>query len=411
MFLLRRNLPWAWAGWIDDFNRPVQNPIRQPWKRFGSGGGGDLNALQELHIQSYGDPALAGGVSYEFEPFSPNYGFEAEIWFPATGIVAQSFWVYLMNNWAKIGGSLAFKQITAIGCVHQVADGDTVKVYQIPNLGASGDVIGSGAAPTAFNGNYFRLKFFVEADRWVRCWMNDIFVCQAQLSDAYKTSPGHRGLNLNALRTDAWVRWVKWFDRPSSLPPAGVWQSIFYDDFAGASGNLNGVNGWTQLGANAGVTSGWWATSGTDDGSRAIIRDTGLATGRMRVEGTIRSPNSVADCSLYARVNGSGGTQAVAANIYSNKVYISRLSGSMTSPSWSDYIAVTSGISIGDGDRITFSVYGDVAWIEQNGTPIAYAGNINAAVPVANSWAGARVSRASFNNSGSWDDIRIYSGL
>lgn len=398
------------AGWYDSFDRAVQNPVTQPWRHFGLNGGGDINSLQELHIQSYGDPALAGGVSYEFEAFTPHYGFEAEIWFPATGITGQSFWIYIGENWSKAGSLPNMNQVTAIGAVH-VAAGDSVQIYQIPNLGATGSSIASGTPPVAFNGNYFTLKFLVEDDRWVRCYFNDVFMCQAALSPSYRTDQSLRGLNLNALRTDGWVRWVKWFDRDPSVPTGLVWNSVFVETFDRANGAAG--NGWTTDGTSVGITANSWGmnTGSPSDGSRGLTRDTGITNGRMRVEATVGGQHGISntqDSSIILCSN-AGRTQGLAANIFGNKAFLARWSGSLTSPTFTDLSARTNDITLANGDVLAANLYDGVMWLENatTGERYVYADNVHAVVPASNSWAGLRVERAVFVNSNSWNAVTI----
>lgn len=408
MFLLRRNLPLAWAGWYDDFTSYSVGTIQPPWVHLGDGTTADIDVLHRLHIPSNFATSNVGGESYEFMPFTPNWGLELSFEFPVTGLAGQGFSVYLTDSWTKIGAT--FANCIGVRMLHDPAlFSDSVQVTEFDSPTSANFSFTRWDSPVTFNGTVLNLRVWVDEDQFIRVWLQDTYLGSVMVTSAYKFSPTRRCVRFsNVALCDVWVHSVDHYDRPGSFPNANVWSSIFYDDFARPDGAVG--NGWTQSGSDAQLTSGVWVHTGGTDDSCAILRDTGLTGGKVRVMGTVRSPNGTADCSLYALAN-SAGTQALAANIYNNKIYISRLSGSLTSPTWNDYTALTSGVAVNDGDQIALGVYGDLAWIEQNGTRVAYASGISTLIPATNSLAGARVSHSSLNASGGWDDIRIYSGI
>ncbi len=404
-FLLRRNLPLAWAGWYDNFSSYSAGTIEAPWVHLGDGTAATISSSQ-IVIPSNTSTSNGGGESYEFMPFTPNWGFEAYLNDPVTGALAQTFNVYFTDSWSKIGA--AFANMAGVRLVHGV-DSELVAITEFSSFLSVASVIGEWTSPVTFDAGWLTLRIWVDEDLFMRIWINGIYVGAGQLDSTYAFGATRRCVRFcNTCLNTVTMAWVDHYDRPGSFPNANVWSSIFYDAFGRSDGAIG--NGWTQIGSDAQLTSGVWVHTGGTDDSDAIIRDTGLTGGKVRVTGTIRSPNGTADCSLYALVN-SGGTQALAANVYSNKVYISQLSGSLTSPTWTDFAPLTSGVTIADGDQISLGVYGDVAWIEQNGNRILRAAGISGAIPATNSLAGARVSHKSFNASGGWDDIRIYSGV
>lgn len=409
MFLLKRSPPWAWAGWIDDFNRPVEVPIQQPWGLWGSSGGAEINNLQEMRvINSTRDLMLAGGPSYEFMPFTPNYGIEYEVWWPSsTGFVADALMLFLMENYSKVGRSLS--NLTIVGLWNRPAiDGQTVKISTLPGYPSSVDFthLASGASPVAFNGNAVHLKILVDADALVRCYVNNQIVCQALLTGDYKTGPGRRGVNISSFGPDAWFRWIKVYDRPSIIPNPDAWISQFYDDFNRANGAPG--NGWTQMGAEGQIVSGSYSMTGGTNGSRAIIRNTGVTTGRQRVEAIAGGANGVSDTrdsSLVLRCNAEG-TQGLSLNFFSNHAYLARFSTSLNGGSVTFHDFVDTGVTVNNGDKLAFSAIGDTAWGEINGNIVIIAGNVSAVVPETNSYAGLRVERDG-DYSHSWNDFRF----
>ena len=413
MFLLRRNLPRAYAWWHDEFERPPENPVKWPWVHLGDGTPSAINSLGELQVFQNATTTNGGGASYEFMPFTPNWGFETEFFWPVGGLAAQSLDFMFTNTWADIGA--AFVNCVGVRFFYRTAPlASNIYIAEYPAVIAIGTLLGTYDTPAAFGGQ-LTLRVWVEDDQWMRVWINGIYVGSRTVEPGFKLGPGRRCIRiLNGSYADAYLRWVSHFDRPASIPPDEVWQSDFYDDFNGRSGNQNGVNGWTQLGTNAAVVSDSWATTGTTDGSRGLIRDTGNTSGRMRIEATVGGAsgiNNTADSGLVLCSN-SAGTQGLSANIFGNKIYLSEFSSSLNgSPTFSDQTSMTTGITVNTGDKVAFSVYNGIAWIEVAGQRRLYSGTANATVPATNSWAGLRVERASSNNSCSWNDVRIFSGL
>lgn len=417
-FLLRRNLPWAWAGWYDSFVRPPEDPIKAPWAHWGSSsvGNGRINASEEMEVDgAFGLSEFFGGVSYEFQPFTGAWGFDYEVWWPTTsGFAANTLYTFIMQDWSRAQYS-AYSNFTSVGLWHRPAiDGDTVKISQYSSLSGTGDVRGEGPSPIGWNGSTITVKCWIEADSYVRVWVNNVLCAQGMLTGAWRTGPGRRGINFcNYASNVAYYRWVWIYDRPSSVPSINVWSSSFYDDFNRANGAPG--NGWTQIGTNAAIASNSWSTTGTTDGSRGLIRDTGITSGRVRVEATVGGNsgiNNTADSGLVL-CSTAAGDQGLCANIFGNQVFISRFSTALSGnpPTFTDLMALTTGVTVATGDVMAFSVYNGFAWLERNGTPIVYATGVHSVVPATNSYAGLRVERSSSNNSNSWNDVRIYSGI
>ncbi|WP_109527282.1 MULTISPECIES: hypothetical protein [Nocardia] len=409
-FLLRRSVPRAWAGWRDDFNTyPVGN-IQRPWVHLADGTVAQFNSSGELRLPANFFSGNGGGESYEFQPFTPNWGMEYEIWWPVTGVASQGFTMYFTDSWARIGG--AFANMVGVRMLHDVTR-DYLQLSEFTDGWSVAQPNGAWDSPVVYNGNDLHVKIWVENDTWVRIWVNDIYVGSSMITPAFKLGPDRRCLRtLNTSLADVYMRWIDHYDRPPSVPNMSVWSSILFDDFNRADGAVGSP--WTQLGTNAGIVSNSWSTTGTTDGSRGLLWNTTLTGGKVRVEATVGgnlAPHATAASSLIVCSN-SAGTQGLCANIYSGSVYISRFSTAISgTPTMTDFQALTSGVSIASGDKLAFCVYNGFTFLEKNGTPIIYAGNAHGTVPASNTYAGLRVGRTSGNNSNSWNDVRIYSGI
>lgn len=405
-FLIRRNLPWAWAGWVDDFNRPPENPIKQPWGHFGDGSRAVLNSANEMHMPANYSSTIGGGESYEFQPFTPNFAMEWEMWWPVEGLAAQYFNLCIMENWAKVGPS--FADSVLIRCRHApVVGADDVHIIEFDGLMSSGNDLAGASSPVPYYGNSVTLKVLIDNDALCRVYINGLARCQAQLTPSHRPHPGKRGLNFfnNAL-CDAWIRWAKIYDRPTDFPLSSLWVNSFYDDFNRTPGAVG--NGWTQVGANAAIANNSWSATGTSNSSTGLIRDTGITGGSQRIEaiaGGNNAPNASADSSLILRCNAAG-TEGLAANFFSGHIYLSRWTGSLSSPTFADFVHTPA--TIAAGDKLQFSTVGDYAWIEVNDVLVCQA-QLFGAVSSSNSWAGLRVERSG-SNSHSWNDARILAG-
>lgn len=412
-FLVRRNLPKAWAGFRDTFDRPPQNPLQPPWRHLG-GGESSINNIEELVITQQIVNDDGRGPSYTYMPFTDCWGFETEVWYPVEGVDNQIFMMGFTNTWANV--SSAFTNVFGVWLYHDLGGADLIQTGEVPQMWAAIERRQSWPSPVgAFQGQTLTVRLWCEADEWVRIWLNGIFVGAAMISPAYKLGPGRRCMRfMNRSYCNVWVRWVHHYDRPPSTPrptsPA-AWASSFYDDFNRADSNTVG-NGWTKLDdTRSGIWANSWSTNTTDDGQRAILRDTGITSTRMRIEGTVGGAvgvNSAQDSGLILYSN-SVATQGLSANIFSGKVYISRFSGSVGN--FTDISALTSGVTVNNGDLVAFTVWDGTAWIEINGTRVLYADNVHFVVPSTNTHAGLRTKRAAFNTSHSWNDVRILTAV
>ncbi len=405
-FLIRRNLPLAWAGWADDFARPPENPLKHPWKHLG-GGESYINDIEELVVTAQDVNPDGRGPSYEWMPFTPNWGFETEIWYPVEGLDNQHFFVTFTNTWVNVEST--YLHAPAVVFRHNLWPApEGIWYTEIENMWS--DIV-SGASqfdsPVAtFMGQPLTLRVWIENDEYVRIWCNNSYIGSANISPSYKLGPGRRCMRfVNRSYCNVWVRWVKAYDRPPTVPPKSVWTSLFYDDFNRADGPVG--NGWTQLGTDAGIVSNRYAHTGTNTNSVGLIRNVGNLDGRARIECVVRNPSGV-DGSLMLFCNAAG-DQALVANIFNNHVYLGRMTSSVNgTPTFFDF--QDGDVTINDGDTLAFTVYDEISWLEVNGVPKLYAGNVHNVVPHTNAYAGLRVRRDG-SDSVKFDDVRIYSGV
>lgn len=405
-FLIRRNLPWAWAGYRDLdalHSRPDQNPVQAPWKSVNSSRLVQLVSNQLVIADALSTPFQVGGVSYEFMPYTKNWGVEFDINIDGNVIQQQFFAMAFSSSWAKVGFSDLIEVPMVAIWRDPASTTQNIRVIVYRSLAQIDTLAQTGSIDGLINKNWYRIKMWVDNDRYVRVFINDTLYFAYWLPSQYATGPNKRGLNLlNQTTNPAYIKSYFHYDRPTDFQTGITWHNqVVYDDFARADGAVG--NGWLQVGTDAGIVGGRWATTGTNNGSRALLRDTAVTHGAQRVEGVIRSPSSTSDSSLYLRVS-SDGTNGLAANFYSGGIYLSRFTGGLASPTMIDY--VSTGLAINDGDQLALSVNGECAWVEVNGT-IQLMAYLNGYVPGTNQWAGARVGRKSSSNSGSWDDLRI----
>ncbi|MEU9515935.1 hypothetical protein [Micromonospora sp. NPDC048169] len=408
-FLIRRNLPLAWAGWYDSFDTYGVGPMRRPWVWLGDGTRGDYNALGEFHLPANYFTNNGGGPSYEFQPFTPHWGLEWEVWWPVEGLAAQSFTCFITDSWARVGA--LFQNLLGIQLRH-TSSGDTIGINGYPTIIGFNDHEGQFTPPAPYFGKYTTVRIWCENDEFLRLWVDGQYMGSQMLTNpTFKPGPDRRCVRfLNAALCDCWMRWIQHYDKPSSVPNKNVWVPQLTDNFNREDGPVD--NGWTQIGTNAGLVGGSWANTGTTDGSRGLLRNTGISTGRVRIEATVGGavgPNNTASSGLVLCSNAAG-TSGLIANVIAGQLGIGYFSDSLSGnpPTFTYYRTLTTGVTVSAGDKIAFSSYGSLIWIEVNGTPRLYAVSDTY---TANTYAGLRVSRASSTYSASWNDVTIFTGL
>lgn len=405
-FLLRRSKALVLAGWYDDFTSyPVGN-IVAPWVHLADGSTATINSSAQLVLPSNFSSTNGGGESYEWQPFTPNWGIDINLTNAVSGAAAQQMFIMFTDSWTEIGG--AFQNMAGIALKHApAAGGDTIVVYELPQIFASGTTLASWTSPVAYGGT-LTVRIWVDDDQYLRVFVNGTYVGGTLISSStYKFGPNRRCIRtLNECLNSVLFNTLYHYDRATSFP-ANVWSQTFHDNLTSSGG------GWTQIGSGGALSGSGWQQSSSSDGSNAIIRDTGNTSLKQRVTATVSgTPTSSADAGLMLGGN-STGTNGYTCNFYSNAVYISEYTTSLSGnpPTMHDFASNTN-VTISNGDVLTFSIYGDYAWVEQNGNRICYAGTISPnSVPSGGSWGGARVSHKSSNYSSGFSDITFYSGI
>jgi hypothetical protein len=406
---IRRHWPLAVAGWrdLDTYHsRPDENPIRPPWKRTNSSRTVQLISNQLVIANALETPFQVGGVSYEMMPFTPNFGCEYDIRIDGN-IIQQQMWLMAISpSWAKVGFTdlINLPMVAIWRDPASTTQNIRIVIYrslaQIDTLAQSGNIDG------LINNNWYRLKMLVERDRLIRVYVNDTIYFAYWLPEQYKSGPLARGINmLNQTTNPAYIRNFVLYDRQSDFPTMvdADWALVKSDDFQRADGAVG--NGWTQVGTDAGIVGGKWASTGTANGSRALLTNTATTDGRQRVVGRFGSaPNGTADSSLLLRVAADRST-GLAANYYNGRIYLSRFTGGVTNPTMLDY--QSDAAALNGTETVEFACDAQHAWIEVNGATAVMA-DLNNQVPIADSWAGARVERTSGTASPSWDSLAVY---
>lgn len=408
-WLLRRHMPLARAGWRDiDTNhaRPNEDPIQKPWRRTNSNRRVWLEG-NVLKIADYSDTVFqVGGVSYEQMCFTPNWGCEFDLNIDGNIVQAQYWGACISPSWAKVnfGDLIGLPMITVFRDATSAVN--TIRIMVYTSLSSIDTLVQTGTMTGLMNRSTYRFKFLVDRDRLVRVYTNNVLRLQFWLPSGYKSGPGRRAVNF-VNQTSAWSEQKNFFlfDQSSIFPSGARWEAAYSDTFNRADGAAGSP--WTQYGTSASIVSNSWSTTGTSDGSRLLVQNSGSSGGVQRVEAVIGgniAPNSATEASLIARLN-STGTDGLACNVFSNAIYLARMSSGPTNPTMTDFTRTTE-VTVAAGDTVALSVVGDAAWVELNGA-LVLAADINGTIPVTNSWRGLRVARRSFTNGASWNSVSL----
>jgi hypothetical protein len=415
-WFLKRAQALARQGWRDDFTRADESPIKQPWRPWGSSVTADLVG-NRMRIND-ADWFQTGGIGFEHQPLTPNWGIEFRTEFASYSGGDSGIKLSISNNWPQGGASKRYIPVISMAKDTDSEDPTThrITLYRkdtesFLNLGTVADIYSFSSVEWAMPHNW-RIRCF--NDKTFAIWMDDIVRIVYTYSDsdaAYRPGPGTRGVNFQRIGSsiDCFIDNFAIYDMLVPLPTADQWVSQFYDDFNRTNNTTIG-NGWTKVGANAAISSNAYATTGTTDGSRGIYQSTPLSSGNMRLETVWGGPNNVTvfQCSsLIGRMN-SAGSLGIAANFFSDKIYIAKMTGSLSSPTFVD-LAVSKSLpaNVANGAKYALCIYGDEAWVEDAaGNFLVFADGINAASPDTNRYFGARVQRGAFINSQSFNDYR-----
>ncbi|EKT83030.1 hypothetical protein Mbo4_023 [Rhodococcus phage Mbo4] len=201
---------------------------------------------------------------------------------------------------------------------------------------------------------------------------------------------------------EAWcwtgTAWIQLYITPTSI----------VDDFNRANSTTIGGVGWTEYGTAASIVSNSLAWSGGSDGSGGVVTNGSINTDDGYVEvvlGGANAPNGTADASIVGRAN-LAGSAGIAANIFSDKCYLSALSGSLTSPSFTDFASNTS-VSFSTGDTVRLEFEQNSFTLRKNGTSVLTAsGTVNTGPSYRHG--GLRVEHAFFNQfSSSFNSFKL----
>lgn len=426
MYLLKRGRALAKQGWRPDFS-VGQNPPQQPWKPWGDSTAADISG-GDLFIGDSGslwDMGPRGGWGSEYFALTGNWGMEFGLDLNTTGILGgRNFTMYIGKNWVHGGDPTAVKYQVALKWEQwstgtgedsenhfgmslwlddkdSAIDGPRKVTYEFNSLGEL-------TTPRTW-----RFKFI--NDNTVVMWMDGIvrwvYTIPASLEGgAFLRGPGLRSVAMRAFFFDAWIT------NPATgpmfydyvLPPPSWSADEFYDNFD--RGNGAPANGWVTVGANVAINSNslGLASGFLSDGPRGAWRSSNPAsTGNMRISVTIGGAHGVSSSqasSVIGRMNGAGNV-GISLNIFSNKIYIAKYSGTFTSPTFVDY--GMDNVTISNGDVLDFCINDDECWVERGGATLLYVDGINAHSPASNSIYGTIFSRGAFVNSCSFNDLRV----
>jgi len=423
MYLLKRGRALSKQGWKPDLS-VNQNPPLQPWRPWGDMTNADITGGKLIIRDSGSFWGLGprGGWGSEYFPLTGNWGLEWSMNMNSIGILGgRTFSIYLGKNWVYGGDPTAVKYQVLFRWEHYTtedSEGETEDHYAASLfLDDKDSVIDSprkatydmGSLSNLMNPHTWRIKCV--NDNTLILWMDGIvrwvYTIPASLEGGgFLRGPGLRAQAMRASFCEAEIE--NWYIYDYVLPPP-TWDSdLFYDNFNRSDGAP--ANGWTTVGSNVTITSNSLgiSTGFLSDGSRGAWRNASPATsGDMRLSVTVGGTHGVSSAqasSVIGRMNAAGNL-GIALNIFSNKLYIAKFSGSLSSPTFVDY--GTDNVTISNGDVLDFCFNDDECWVERGGVTLLYADGINAHSPATNWYYGLRFSRGAFVNSNSFNDFRL----
>lgn len=424
MYLLKRGRALAKQGWKADLS-VNQNPPQQPWKPWGDSTPADITS-GKLWIRdsgSFWSLGPRGGWGTEFVPLTANWGMEWTMDMNSVGFLggARNFNLYIGKNWINGGDPTAVKYLVSIKWENyqtEDSNGNTVQNYAVSfyldDLNSALDQprkvsYDMGNATNFYAIHTWRIKVIDDNTfvLWIDGVVRMVYTIPASLEGGgFLRGPGLRATAMRASFQEAGISDLWIYDYV--LPPPTWSADIFYDNFNRSNGAPG--NGWATVGSNVVVISN---SLGLDsgflsDGSRGAWRNANpLSTGNMRLSVTVGGAHAVASAqgsSVIGRMNAAGNL-GIALNIFSNRLYISRFSGSLSSPTFSDY--GTDAVTINNGDVLDFCFNDDECWVERAGATLLYVDGINAHSPETNRYYGARFNRGAFVNSCAFNDYRV----
>lgn len=424
MWLLKRSRPLSKQGKIDTFNRANEDPPKQPWKPWGDMTPADItdNKLYIRDSASFFGLGPRGGWGSEYFPLTANWGIEWTMQIIDTSIVGTNYFsMYLGKNWTAGGDPTEVKYQVSFRWEHYTTtdnDDNTDHHFEATMWLDDKDSTFDGPRKVAFdmvtNTNFhavhnWRIKCI--NDNTFVLWMDGIvrwvYTIPASLEGGgFLRGPGLRSQAMRSAFCDTQIE--NWYVY-DYVAPAPTWSSdVFYDNFNRANGAP--ANGWTTVGSDVVINSNSLGIAGgfLSDGNRGAWRSGApLTTGNMRLSVTLGGAHGVSnaqDSSVVGRMNAAG-TLGICLNIFSNKIYIAKFTGSLSSPTFTDL--GMDELTLNNGDVISFIINGDEAWAEYAGQVLLYVDGINAHSPETNRYYGARFKRGAFVNSVAFNDYRV----
>lgn len=339
-FLIRRNRPLAYAGWEDNFNRPDEDPIQQPWgigtKSRLNVEGGKIRNNQLILAANY--LTYDTGLSYEHQPFTENWGYEVNfLTARQSGAGARVMGPWLGPSWSKLGQSF-------IGSISQTMG------YREPLLGLTSycgifialsndgvSNVGLGlyeffAPGILWDGNAHTSRVWIDQDKTIRWWIDGRLVVANTIPERHRNllQDGRRAINFNnQLFGEAIVDSFKLYDRPSDLKSRWKTTPLWQDDFNRANNTTIG-NGWTKQGRTNSViaTNSWSVTAGFgDDYVKWIVQAQRTPPVPYKIEVTLGGRDAPQDDKpqiIAARIN-EAGTNGIALVFSKNRMQLMRI--------------------------------------------------------------------------------------
>ena len=405
-FLLKRNKPKSRAYWLDEFERQ-EDPIAVPWRHLGDGWSKMVNG--ELVISGNGLSTNGGGVSYGREPLTPTWGLEIDYYWAPSGTSQRTFLFGITNMFADIGAK--FEKVIGVILGYSPVYGHQISVVAIPSFwGQTSNIVIINKKAPSFGGN-MTLKLLIDKDSYGRLYHNGTFIGAFIIPDGYLLAPRRRSLRIfNGGYEEAYLRYMLMNDRDSTCTIGAPFPSSFVDNFNRANGAPG--NGWTRMGpaAQSQITSNAYSPAGTTDGAKAIIRNTGVTWGTLKLRGVIGGGAKIDDkaySALLIRAN-STATQGYMVTIDDNKIQLVRLTGSIAANMPSIEVIDSVSMTVAQGSEVSICCADRWIWVEFNGTVKLVTYEDSIVVPTTNSWAGPVVSRKDLGNSNSWDEVGIH---
>ncbi|MGW5920850.1 hypothetical protein ACWFPY_17845 [Nocardia fluminea] len=424
MYYRKRSRPKSKQGRLDDFSRADENPPKQPWRPWGDMTPADITD-GKLYIRdsaSFFGLGPRGGWGSEYFPLTANWGLEWSMKMTDTSLVAQDYFtIFLGKNWVYGGDPTAVKYQVSLKWEHYVTtdSNDNRENHWVASMWLDDKDSGidverkvsfdMGNSATFYGTHNWRVKCV--NDNTFILWMDGIvrwvYTIPASLEGGgFRRGPGLRAQAMRSAFCDTEIE--NWFVYDYVAPPPTWSADEFYDNFNRANGAPG--NGWTTVGANVVINGNSLGLAGglLADGSRGAWRSSDPASsGHMRLSVTLGGAHGVASAqasSVIGRMNAAGNI-GIALNIFSNKIYIAKFSGSLSSPTWSDM--GTDDLTLNNGDVVDFILNDDEAWAEYNGEILLYVDGINAHSPPTNRYYGTRFNRGAFVNSVAFNDFRV----